>query len=77
MKAWVRVFNHPYFAVTDKDGNFQIKDAPVLKGELRLFVWQESAGILGGTAGRFGKTIKVKPRSLDLKEIKFNDGKKS
>jgi hypothetical protein len=28
MKAWVRVFDHPYFAVTDKDGNFKISNLP-------------------------------------------------
>lgn len=75
MKAWVRVFDHPYFAVTDKDGNFEIKDAPVLKGKLRLFIWHETGGIQGGAAGRFGQTLEVKPGSMDLKEIKFNDGK--
>ncbi len=77
MKAWVRVFDHPYFAVTDKDGNFEIKDAPVLKGKLRIFIWHETGGIQGGAAGRFGQTLEVKPGSMDLKEIKFNDGKKS
>jgi hypothetical protein len=75
MKAWVRVFDHPYFAVTDKDGNFEIKDAPVLKGKLRLFIWQETGGIQGGVEGRFGQTLEVKPGSMDLGEIKFKDGK--
>ena len=28
MFAWVSVFDHPYFAVTDKDGKFTIKDVP-------------------------------------------------
>ena len=28
MKASVRVFDHPYFALTDADGNFEIKNAP-------------------------------------------------
>jgi len=28
MFAWVTVVDHPYFAVTDKDGNFTIKDVP-------------------------------------------------
>jgi hypothetical protein len=75
MKAYVRVFDHPYFAVTDDDGNFEIKDAPVLGGKLRLFVWQESAGFSGGKDGRFGETVEVKPGATDLKEIKFNAGK--
>jgi len=28
MFAWVTVVDHPYFAVTDKDGKFTIKDVP-------------------------------------------------
>jgi hypothetical protein len=74
MKAWVRVFDHPYFALTDDEGNFEIKNAPVLKGKLRMFIWQEN-GLHGGNAGRFGQTIEVKPGTLDLKEIKFDTGK--
>ncbi|MCI0743283.1 MAG: hypothetical protein L0Y72_30010, partial [Gemmataceae bacterium] len=75
MRAWVRVFDHPYFAVTDEDGNFEIKNAPVLKGQLRLFIWQEN-GMRGGAPGRFGQTLKVKPGAMDLKELKFDTGKK-
>ena len=45
MKAYVWVFNHPYFAVTDDEGNFEIKDAPVLDGKLRLVAWHESGGL--------------------------------
>jgi hypothetical protein len=71
MKAWVRVFDHPYFAVTDADGHFEIKNAPVMKGKLRLFVWQEAYGFTGGAAGRFGKTIEVKAGTLDLSQLKF------
>lgn len=71
MKAWVRVFDHPYFAVTDADGNFEIKNAPVKGGKLRLFVWQEANGFSSGAAGRFGKTIEVKAGTLDLSKIKF------
>ncbi len=28
MKAWVCIFDHPYFAVTDADGKFTIKNVP-------------------------------------------------
>ena len=31
MFAWVSVFDHPYFAVTDKDGKFTIKNVPAGK----------------------------------------------
>ncbi len=49
MKAWVRVFDHPYFAVTDENGDFEIKDAPA--GNFALIVWQESIGWVGGKTG--------------------------
>jgi hypothetical protein len=75
MKAYVRVFDHPYFAVTDEDGNFTIKNAPVMNGKLRLFVWQETGGFSGGKDGRFGETIQVQKGNTDLKEIKFNVAK--
>jgi hypothetical protein len=42
MQAWVYVFDNPYYAVTDADGNFEIKDAPA--GTYNLVIWQESTG---------------------------------
>ncbi len=42
MKAYAFVFSHPYFAVTDADGNFVIKNAP--QGKYRLVVWHEECG---------------------------------
>jgi hypothetical protein len=52
MKAWVRVFNHPYFALTDEDGKFEIKNAPA--GEYNIVMWQEGVGWVnaGGKAGQ-------------------------
>lgn len=58
MKAWVRVFDHPYFAVTDENGNFEIKNAPA--GPCRLIVWHESVGWRGGKEGRNGERITIK-----------------
>lgn len=58
MKGWVRVFDHPYFAVTDADGNFTIKSAPA--GEYRMKVWHGSGGWLGGAAGKNGQPITIK-----------------
>lgn len=42
MKAWVQVFDHPYFAVTAKDGTFEIKNVPA--GSYTLVLWQERYG---------------------------------
>jgi plastocyanin len=71
MKAWVRVFDNPYYAVTDSDGKFEIKLAPA--GKCRLMIWQESVGYRGGAAGRNGMPIEIKPETttnlgkLDIK----------
>jgi hypothetical protein len=44
MRAYIRVFNHPYFAVTGEDGRYQIAKAPA--GKFRIVAWQESVGYL-------------------------------
>ena len=36
MRAWVYVFDHPYFAVTDEKGRFEIKDVPPGRYQLRI-----------------------------------------
>jgi hypothetical protein len=51
MKAWIRVFDSPYFAVTDADGKFEIKQAPA--GDYYLVVWHEQ----GGWRDRVEKTV--------------------
>ncbi len=42
MKAWAFVSEHPYVAVTDEKGRFQLGDVP--PGTYRLRVWHEAAG---------------------------------
>jgi hypothetical protein len=44
MTGYIRVFNSPYFAVTDADGKFKIDKAPA--GKYRIVAWQESVGYL-------------------------------
>lgn len=73
LTAYVKVFDHPYFAVTNAEGEFLIPNAPA--GNLRLFVWQESAGYRKGAAGRFGDPIKVEKKVMDLGEIKIKESK--
>jgi len=69
MKAYVWVLDHPYFAVTDDDGAFEIRFVP--KGNLRLVAWQEMTGFRGGREGRWGEAIRVPSGRVDLGEIKL------
>ena len=39
MKTWVLVSDHPYYAVTDKNGNYEIKGVPA--GTYEVVCWQE------------------------------------
>lgn len=42
MSAWVWRFDHPFAAVTDGEGHFEIKKVPVLaSGKLAVIVWHE------------------------------------
>ena len=47
MKAYIMVFDHPFFAVTGVDGAFEIKGVPA--GEQNLVLWQERVGYVGFT----------------------------
>jgi hypothetical protein len=73
MRAWVRVFDHPYFAVTDADGGFEIPQAPA--GVWRLVVWHETGYGPYGPAGTkitvtAGQTTRVAPQELQLPQAK-------
>jgi hypothetical protein len=67
MKGYVGVFNHPYFAVTDADGKFEIKLAPA--GKCRLMVWQEAIGYRNGEKGKDGEAITIKGGTTDLGKL--------
>lgn len=54
MKAYVRVFNHPYHTVTDENGNFELKRVPV-GDNVRLVFWHET----GWCVGDFRHGIKI------------------
>lgn len=69
MKGWIWVFDHPYYAVTDADGKFEIKNAPA--GDVQLIIWQEDMGWKGGPAGKTGETKTIKAGDNDLGTIKL------
>ena len=39
MKSWVLVQDHPFFAVTDENGNYTIENIP--PGTYEVIAWQE------------------------------------
>ncbi len=61
MGGAMRVFDHPYYAVTDADGKFEIRNAPA--GKYRLVFWHENVGIKGGKDGRAGTPIEITARA--------------
>jgi hypothetical protein len=61
MKAWVGVFDHPYFAVTDESGRFEIPLAPA--GNRRLQIWHEQVGC---RVNREGERILVEKDRITL-----------
>ncbi len=72
MSGYVRVFSDPYYAISDADGKFTIKNAPA--GEYQLIIWHEGAG--WGPGGKMGQKITIKPNgetNLGKIEIKKED----
>jgi hypothetical protein len=41
MNAYVRAFDHPFVAISDKDGNFEIKNVPA-GTDVRIMYWHPS-----------------------------------
>jgi len=60
MNAYVGVLDNPYFAVTDKDGKFELKDVPA--GTYTIEAWHEK----GGT-----QTVSVTLGEKDSKDANF------
>jgi hypothetical protein len=74
MKAHVRVFDHPYYAITDADGKFEIKDAPA--GKFSLYISHPANGWLNGKEGRNGTPIAIVANTttdLGAYKMKKND----
>jgi hypothetical protein len=69
MRAAIMAFDHPYFAVTDEQGRFEIKDAPA--GPCRLMVRHSDGIFPGGAKGRDGRTITIQPGVNDVGAIDY------
>lgn len=61
MSAYLGVFSHPFFAVTNGDGSFTIKGLPA--GEYTLEAWHEKYGT---------QTMKVSVGASDKKTVDFS-----
>jgi len=70
MKGYVGVFKHPYFAVTDADGKFEIKNAP--EGKFRLVIWHETGWVVQKSPTDRGLKIEVKAGgTTDVGDVKM------
>jgi hypothetical protein len=74
MAGYVGVFNHPYFTVTNDKGEFEIKNAPV--GKYRMAIWVPTAWVVmeKGNFGKEGIPITIKPVT-NLGKIEFTPPK--
>lgn len=65
MHGWVHVFEHPYFAVSDANGEFRIEGLP--PGRYTLRAWHEGVNVIGSDSGRptYSRPI-VLSRSLTI-----------
>ena len=72
MKGWIRVFDHPYFAVTDADGKFEIKNAPA--GKFRIVIWHET-GWRNQETRKQGDPIDIKPGDNDIGTLEIKPHK--
>jgi plastocyanin len=59
MTGRIAVLKNPYFAITDEDGKFEIKDAPA--GEFRLVISHDEGWVIGDDKPtKMGKKITIK-----------------
>lgn len=68
MTAWWVVLDHPYVAVTDSEGKFEIKGLPAGKHE--FIVWHERAGYINR---KWELTVKAGDNPQDVQKVKAAD----
>ncbi len=70
MTAYIKVFDHPFFAVTNKEGTFEISGVPI--GEQRLVLWHPSTGFVLKELAQ-GVLINVEAeKTTDVGQIKLD-----
>ncbi len=73
MKSYWMVLDHPYYAVTDAKGNFEIKNVPA--GTQKVVVWQESVTGPGFVSAPSGDDVVIKAGDTVTKDFKIDAGK--
>lgn len=70
MQGRLFVFDHPYYALTNKDGEFELKDVPV--GKWRV-VYRHEGGFHKGKDGSLGFPIEVKgdKKTMEMDKVEF------
>ena len=61
MSAYAAALDHPYAAITGKDGSFEIKNVPV-GAEVMIYAWHEKGEYLNAKGGK-GEPIKLDPKT--------------
>jgi plastocyanin len=69
MSGFIRIFDHPYYAITDENGDFAIHNAP--PGKWRIVFWHEN-GLRGGKDGRFGEPLTITGPTLELQPTEYD-----
>ena len=65
MKSWVLVQDHPFFAVTDENGNYTIENIP--PGTYEVIAWQEKFKMKRSIL----KTVEIKDTSVTTQDFVF------
>jgi plastocyanin len=73
MNAWWMVIDNPYITVTDKAGNFEIKNVPA--GTQKVVVWQEAVKGGGFVTAPSGEEVTIKANDTTEKDFKIEAGK--
>ena len=74
MRAWVFVYDHPFFGITGKDGTFEFKNVPSGNYQLELhhaagrLVWSETMEV--GASGSLIKNITLSPKNIKKRVTK-------
>jgi hypothetical protein len=73
MNSWWMVLDHPYVAVTDAKGNYEIKNVPA--GSQKVVVWQEFVKGGGFVTAPSGENVDIKAGDATTKDFTIDAGK--